>query len=311
MKKNVCVAIAFVAAAALFVSSGPVLADYTVTGALNNPGSSTWTGSLFALLNGTGSISRMDSSNGTVRQYIEQDYVVATGANGSKAVFAVGQINPGFGNQTVTITASSSGYNLSGAGQTVNNLTNINVVHAQLPPGTYSGGFSAQFTISGPGISLSTYDSSNFPGSFQPLVSETSSDQIHPYTVQFTGFSLEALLINAGVNTGNPNQVVVAAGSDGYYTVMSMSEITRSQGRDIVAYQASDGSLGANGANGYAKTFLPDEVNMLKMGAVKGGGRWISNLTGIQVTPVPLPPSLLLLAPGLVGLSAIRRRFKK
>jgi hypothetical protein len=34
-------------------------------------------------------------------------------------------------------------------------------------------------------------------------------------------------------------------------------------------------------------------------------------LDGVSVNPVPIPPSVLLFAPGLFGLTAIRRRFKK
>jgi hypothetical protein len=314
MKKNVCVIIAFVAV--LFVSTGPVLADYTVTGALSNPGSSTYTGDLFALLNGSGTYSRMDPTNGTTRQYIEQDYVVATGGNGSMAVFAVGQINPGFGNQAVSITASGSQYNLSGAGQTVNNLTNITVVHTQLPPGAYPGGFSTQFTISGPGISTSTYNNtSSLLGGFTPVVEPPISlgPVSAPVPVTYTGVSLAALLSAAGVNTGNPDQVVIAAGTDGYYTVMSMSELALLQNADIVAYGASNGSLDptASPSSGFAKTILADEQLMVKMGNINGGGRWISNLSYIEVESVPEPLSLLLFAPSLVGLAAMRRRFEK
>jgi hypothetical protein len=49
---------------------------------------------------------------------------------------------------------------------------------------------------------------------------------------------------------------------------------------------------------------LPDESNP---------GLWVSRIASIEVdgAPVPVPATLLLCAPGLAGLAAIRRRSKK
>ena len=41
------------------------------------------------------------------------------------------------------------------------------------------------------------------------------------------------------------------------------------------------------------------------------GYDWNNGVNNINFSAVPLPPSLLLLAPGLVGLASVRRRFRK
>ena len=92
-----------------------------------------------------------------------------------------------------------------------------------------------------------------------------------------------------------------------------MSELDRAlSGGVIVAYNASNGSLGPSGASGFAKTIMPDETLMVNaMQVIPGGGRWISNLTGIEVVPVPEPGTLLLLFLGVGTLTGLRRRFQR
>jgi len=93
-----------------------------------------------------------------------------------------------------------------------------------------------------------------------------------------------------------------------------MSELDRAlSGGVIVAYNASNGSLGPSGASGFAKTIMPDETLMVNMSThmIPGGGRWISNVTGIEVMPVPEPGTLLLLFLGVGTLTGLRRRFQR
>ena len=42
-----------------------------------------------------------------------------------------------------------------------------------------------------------------------------------------------------------------------------------------------------------------------------GSANWGLDAVTVNMAPVPVPPGLLLLGPGLVGLAAVRRRFKK
>jgi hypothetical protein len=161
MKKNVVVALAVTVCMLFFASAPSVLADmYTVTGDLKVAGPYTInaTGSLWSVLSGVGGLGNSKT-----------DYIVATGAGGSLATFSAGEINTSLysaGASTVSVSADSNGdgrYTVSGDGQTVTGVSNINVVRAPLPAGTYPGGPDTAFTISGPNIGTTTWTPSNLP----------------------------------------------------------------------------------------------------------------------------------------------------
>jgi len=309
VKKKFFIFIALAALIALFASAGPVLAQYTVTGDLSTSGFAALSGQLSQ----TGTLAGLFNASSTGATYINngspysdmygnQDYIVATSSSGATATFSVGEITVGNQGSNINITGSSSaGYTISGPGQTLSNLTNINVVHTTMPVGT--AGYSPSFTIQGSGLTTTTYNSSNFPTGYTTVTVPGSSGSSNNYT----GVSLLTLLTNAGVITSNLNQYVIATGIDGGEAVLSMDEILQNStgnSTDIVATSENGSALSQ--ARGYARLVLPTDT---------GTSRSVFTLASLTVepatSPVPVPATLLLFAPGLAGLAALRRRFKK
>ncbi|MGD0488727.1 MAG: hypothetical protein ABSB94_16235 [Syntrophorhabdales bacterium] len=305
MKKHLCVFIALAAVITLFASTGPVLA-YTVTGDLSAAGSTALTGSqsytgTLSDLFDTVSHEAIYINNGTPYSdmYANQDYIVATSSSGAKATFSVGEIT--VGNATINISGNNStGYTISGNGQTLHNLANINVVHTTMPAGTSQ--YSPSFTIQGSGVTTTLYNSSNFPVGYTTVTVPASSGNSNTYT----GVSLLTLLQQDGVNTGNLNQYVIATGIDGGEAVLSMDEIVHNStgtSTDIVATKENGSALSS--ARGYARLVLPTDSST---------SRSVFTLYSLTVervaSPVPVPAALLLFGPGLAGLAVLRRRFK-
>jgi hypothetical protein len=318
MKKGFCVVVFLMALIVLYASSGPVLA-FTITGDLATPGVYNYSGlttDLWSVLSGVGGVDNTAPAGyQTTGNYQETDYVSVTGANGAIATFSVGEIDNKFGQENIGITNNGGVYSLSYGTQAVSNITNINVVHAPLPPGPgpsglsgYPGGKSASFTVSGAGVTNPAIYTPD--GLLAGSTALSQSDQISAASngVIYMGASLLSLLNSAGVNTNNMNQVVVAAGSNNYEVVMSMAEIVAQGNNDLVADASNDGKYYydlsgdvVNGSNGFARTVL---------GAESQRGLWNSNLESLTVvSTTPVPPSLALLVPGLLGLFGMRRRF--
>lgn len=299
MKKNLFVLVALAALMAL-ASGGPVLA-YTLSGDFTNPGIYTENtgGDLWTMLKGTGG---GINPRAATENSIEGDYVLVTGASGS-ALYAVGELDTKFAPvNAVTITANGSGFNLSGEGRTVTSVTNISVVHAADPikGGTYA--YSTGLTISGEGITPKNYNLQGLAAALAPVTYTGTS-------ATYWGPSLANLLGKAGINTANMDSYIVVGATDGYATVLSMYEVTHPTGTqaDLIAYGATDGELnqgkwsgGTKNDNGFARLILPGD---------KGAGRWVSNVDSIKVSTVPVPPGVFLLAPGLLGLFGMRKRF--
>ena len=254
---------------------------------------------------------------------ILRDYVVATGTDGYKAVYSLGELNTGFGNQNDIIAYQLNGVDLttSGfarivapadvkAGRWVSNLASLDVGHVDYTAG--QGGVSSQFTITGQVSNPGTYDLSNLPpGSLTPSTVTVTSQPASLAGTTFTGVSLWSLLNLAGIIT-DPNvkndilgKYVIATGTDGYQAVFSLGELNPNFGNqpDLLAYDNAPGVV--LGSDGFARIVVPNDGK---------GGRYVSNLVSLEVlgtTPVPLPPSALLMGSSLLalGFGRFRRRL--
>ncbi len=132
------------------------------------PVSDTYTGvSLWNLLGDAGGVTTTSAKNDILSKY-----VVATGSDGYKVVFSLGEIDPQFGNQPILVADADTAGQLgcSGSdglarmvvpgdvdgGRYVSDLVSLDVGSLQEPGPVGSGGPSSTFTVSGevadPGI---------------------------------------------------------------------------------------------------------------------------------------------------------------
>ncbi len=216
-------------------------------------------------------------------------YVLATGSDGYKTVFALGELNPGFGNQPdliayaetvggISMPLTSNGFarvtapaDIAG-GRYVSSLASLDVRHSGSAQGGGGGGTTTQFTVSGTVSKVATFDLPALQA--LPAVTQAAGGS------NYTGVTLWTLLSsNVGLATDPAvkNDVlgmyVVATGSDGYKAVLSMGEINPMFGNkpDLIAYAVNGAPLDANG---FARLVVPNDVK---------AGRYVSNLVSLEV----------------------------
>lgn len=279
------------------------------------PQSHVYTGtSLWGLLDGAGLVTRPGVKNDVLNRY-----VLATGSDGYKTVFSLGELNPGFGNRpdlvayAETVNGQSQSLGADGfarvtapgdvkGGRYVSNLVNLDVRSSGAKAAGQGGGVSSAFSVSGAVTASRSFD-------LQALQALPSITRV-VNGVSYTGVSFWDLLnstvgiaLDPTVKNDVLGKYVVATGSDGYQVVFSLGELNPGFGNqpDLIAYAANGQSLGSNG---FARLIVPNDVK---------AGRWVSNLVSLEVlsaSPVPEPRSWALLAGGLGLLGAVvaRRR---
>jgi DMSO/TMAO reductase YedYZ molybdopterin-dependent catalytic subunit len=289
-----------------------------------HPVTDTYTGTTLWNLLQKGGLISPPGKNGILR-----DYVVAVGSDGYQAVVSLGEIDPSFGNRPDLVAYADTAHpgQLSGGGldgfarlvlpgdsaggRYVSNIVQLYAGTAPAVPGTPGAGISSQFTLSGEVQHPGTYTLS----SLEALGATDGTTIMATYyqgstkvTDTYTGITLWNLLTAAGIVT-NPaikndilRDYVLVTGSDGYEAVFSMGEIDPAFGnqQDLVAYADTAGQLGG-GSDGFARIVVPGDFL---------GGRYVSNITSIEVlnASVPEPASLSLVLLPLLGMAAVRAR---
>jgi hypothetical protein len=273
----------------------PATTEAATYSAAGTPVSDTYTGvSLWNLLNDAGGVSVTAAKNDILSKY-----VVATGADGYKAVFSLGEIDPEFGGQPVLAAYADTAGQLGpqgsdglarmvvprdqAGGRYVSDLVDLQVGSLPEPAPSGPGGISDQFTLSGQVAHPAIFTPIILAALDQPTIeTATYLSGAGQVTDTYTGVSLWTLIQDGGLLTDPSvkNDLlrygVVATGSDGYRAVISLGEIDPAFGNqpDIVAYADSQGQLGPNGADGLTRVVLPND---------HAGGRYVSNLVNLQV----------------------------
>ncbi|HSZ91915.1 MAG TPA: hypothetical protein VK822_21365 [Acetobacteraceae bacterium] len=267
-------------------------ATYTAAG---TPVTDTYTGvKLWDLLSDAGGATVTSAKNDILSKY-----VVATGSDGYKAVFSLGEIDPSFGAQPVMVAYADTGGQLGpqgsdglarmvvpgdqAGGRYVSDLVNLDVRSLPEPGPSGPGGISDQLAFSGEIADPSIVT----PASLTALNQSTTETATYTsgsgqVTDTYTGVSLWTLIQDAGLLTDPSikNDLlrfgVVATGSDGYRAFISLGEIDPAFGNqpDLVAYADTGGQLGPGGQDGALRLIVPGDV---------AGGRYVSNLTSLQV----------------------------
>jgi len=265
------------------------------------PVSDTYTGiTLRTLLDVAGGIDVTTAKNDILSKY-----VVATGADGYKAAFSLGEIDPKFGDQPVLVATSDTAGQLGpqgsdglarmvvpgdhAGGRYISDLVDLHVGSLSEPPLQGPGGVSDQFTVSGQVAEPATLTPITLAALDQPSIETATflsgSGQVSD---TYTGVSLWTLLQDQGLVTDPTikNDVlrfgVVATGSDGYCALISLGEIDPAFGNqpDLVAYADTNGQLGPGGSAGAMRLVVPGD---------HAGGRYISNLVDLRVVDLTAP----------------------
>ena len=266
---------------------------------------------LWGVLNGAGIV-----TTGAKNDILNR-YVLATGSDGYKVVFSLGELNPNFGNRPDLLAYSEqvgSSWAPLGAdgfarvtapgdakgGRYVSNLVNLDVRASGSTKSGTGGGVSTQFTVSGQVNKTMSFDLAALK--ILPSVTQTVG------TSTYTGVSLWSLLdstVGISTNSAIKNDIlsmyVVATGSDGYKSVFSMGELNPAFGNqpDLIAYSLNGDPLTTNG---FARLVVPNDVK---------AGRHVSNLVSLEVcratSAVPEPEAMVLAGAGLMALLLIKR----
>lgn len=232
--------------------------------------------------------------DGAIKNDVLSRYLLATGSDGYKVVFALGELSPDFGNkpsvvayaETISGTSAPLGatdgpFRVTAPGDVkggryVSNLVRLDVMAAPATAAGVGGGVSSSFAVSGKVGTAMSFDATALKG-LTPAPDLTVGANV------YHGVSLWSLLSGLGLPTTPKNATLgmyaVVTGSDGYRATLSLGEIDPNFGGKaaMVAYQMNGVDLTTTG---FARLVVPAEVKQ---------GRSVSNLIAIEVFQAATP----------------------
>lgn len=247
---------------------------------------------LWALLSSMGI-----QTNSMPKNDVLNRYVLATGSDGYRSAFALGELHPDYGNKRAMLAYAETRDGATAAigsedgpfratapgdvrgGRYVSNLVRLDVRSSGATATGTGGGVSPSFTVSGAVNQSMTFDSA----ALQALPATTQTVGSSSYT----GVSLWTLLntvtgLKPDNSSKNPSirMFAVATGSDGYRAVVTLGEIDPGFGNRpaLIATSLNGAPLGSNGV---ARLVLPGDLR---------ASRSVSNLVAIEVFVAPAAP---------------------
>lgn len=233
----------------------------------------------------------------SARNDVLNRYVLATGTDGYRTVFALGELSPTLGNKgsilaylentsgtPAAIDAQDGPFRVTAPGDVrggryVSQLVRLEVLPSGSTARGTGGGLSPSFSVSGAVGTPTSFDLAKLQS--LPATTVTVS------TSAYTGVSLWHLLdsvtgLRPDTSVKNPqnSMYVVGTGSDGYKAMVSVGEIHPSFGnRDALVAYAVDGQ--PLDRNGMARLVVPGDTR---------ASRHVSNLVALEVFAAPAAP---------------------
>jgi hypothetical protein len=232
----------------------------------------------------------------TNHNWPEVDCVLVSGHDGRRVLFAVGELDPRFGNVTVTLTCDRVGRcDLAGGGRRIRNVSKIEVVHAftnvkNVPSDVHP--YSPWVVVSGVGIVPRGFSLTDLQSTTLKQVTFDDSSSASNTKGIWTGPTLRSVLKASGVGDQDleaADSYIVVQAADGYATVLSMVEVAHQTGPQDVLLGIQD-TLGNTLNNGSCTDRESAGTKCKDGGAVRlilpgnlAAGRWPSNVAQIIV----------------------------
>lgn len=226
--------------------------------------------------------------NAAVHNDMLGKYVVATGSDGYRAIFAMGELAPDFGNRgsqvvyAETVNGTSAALPTDGplritapgdikGGRYVSGLVRLEVRTAAATTTGTGGGVSTSFRLSGAVARPATFDLAALQT--LPPVSRIVGANTYTGVSLWDLVNAAGIQINATIKNDLLGFFLVATGSDGYRAVISLAEISPDFGNQLglVAFSMNGAPLTTNG---FARLVVPGDAK---------AGRHVSNLVAIDV----------------------------
>ncbi|HTT09383.1 MAG TPA: molybdopterin-binding oxidoreductase [Burkholderiaceae bacterium] len=235
--------------------------------------------------------SRGIQTDAAVEADVLRKYVVATGSDGYRAAFSLGELKPDFGNRGSLVAyaelVDGARVALKGdevrvtapgdvrSGRYVSSLVRLDVRASVSTKRAAGGGASTRFEVSGAVLRPTTFDLAALQA--LPAIERRIGTSIYRGVTLWNLLGAAGFVLDPKVKGDVLGRYVVSTGSDGYQALFALGELDPGFGAqpNLVAYEV-DGA--AVGARGFARLVVPNDARR---------GRWVANLVSLEVFAAP------------------------